>query len=216
MRVTEDALVSDLEYWCGGSFEAAIVLGACEDPGADDRLRAAVSAIWSFTSLGKCVSDRSRDYSKQKGVDLETASLETISRHLYGVFQSDLAGPFPFSTCVIRETDEEEGFDWLHAGIPIGGIAQVFPSVGGWPAGDYENSRTWREPIERGLAEISLAVSREVYFLITIIDWCVADATPDEIQGKIPSTRCAGYVLPMDGVYKYLPTTDWAAPTMTG
>jgi hypothetical protein len=97
MPVTEDALISDSDYWCGGSFEAAIVLGACEDPDADDRLRAAVSAIWSFPFLGKCVTSRSRDYSKQKGIHLETASLETITRGFYGVFQSDLAGPFPFS-----------------------------------------------------------------------------------------------------------------------
>ena len=202
----ENVNLADEELWKGGYFEAAIVLGKSHDAGADARLHSAISEVWTLPYLRNCSADRSG-----KGdIDPAAEGLERIVT-LYGWFDDPRTGSLPFTTSVVRETEEPDGDDWLYAAVPLGGLCRKFPAVGGWPASDHETARSWIEPVEGVLAEIAIALSHKVPFAIAAIGYEISGAIgSSEYDGVIPDRRRIGYVVPQDGIYCYLPTTVWS------
>lgn len=203
MRKIGDIDLSDLDVWVGGYYEAAIVLGACTDPEADTRLHSAISEIWSLPNIGSC----SFDPSGQGNVIPAAEPLDRILR-LYGWFHDREAGAIPFTTVVVRES-EPDGQDWLYAALPFGGLQMAIPSVS-VASFDLKDDNPWVMPIERSLADIALAVSRKVPFLIAAIGEEIAGyIEEDAFNGVFSDCRRIGYVAPCDGAYRYLPNTVW-------
>ncbi len=189
------------ETWYGGFYEAAVILGKCSDNFADQRLRSAIVATWSIGSQ-TLASNRSTN-------DCNTETIERIL-NLRGSMSHDTCGLIAITTVVVRETDCDDGEDWLYIGIPLGGLSSTCPAVGGWPFGDRENSASWREPIENALAGIAIELAKSVSFQAAAIGYEIAGIVDNDIRnGKIPSDRLIGYVIPRRNSYQYFPTTRW-------
>lgn len=199
-RVTENT-------WIGGYYEAAIVLGKVTDLDADQRLRSAIISVWS-NAIFSLKSDRSLGMDRPVS-DLETTDPETLSG-LLGIISHPTFGDIPCSTIVVREEGEDPYYDWLYIGIPLGGLSEAVPEIGGWPFGDLAGSRKWREPLENMLSALVMDVSKSVDFPVAAIGYEVAGLIPDNIiAGNSIDDELNGYVVRKKNSYTYFPTQNW-------
>src|SRR5262245_29820054 len=98
-----DRLFTRDDAWYGGFFELALEVG----PRSDDRLRAALAALWSHTDLDGCYDDHLREPSDQPRVQ---PRLGESGSHLHGVARLPNGAHVACGSCLIRE---DEGPDWL-------------------------------------------------------------------------------------------------------
>ena len=194
----------DDDSWNGGYYETAMVLGPNNGPSADQRLRTAIAELWSSPSLTvAALGDRAR-WQAIDSPSFATAPLDDLLR-IYGTFADSTLGLVPFTSVVVRE-ENPDGEDWLYACVPLGGI----PCSGGYPFGDLEESRSWREPLEGSLANLTLRVCEAVPLRLAAIGFEIAGIISVQADA-IPSTtqRPIGYVTKYAGKYRYWPTTAW-------
>lgn len=180
--------------WTGGFYEAALVLGKIKSAAADERLRRAITVLWSNPRLSL-----SRD--------LDMRDLDNIGR-IEGVLDHPTLGSLVCGSFVVREREETDGDDWLYAVVPLGGLSERIDTVGAWPAGDTEGSRSWREPLEQCLSDLALEVSRAVPIRLAMIGYEIAGMIS---EFKPDQPRRIGFVVRDEASeYRYWPTTDWS------
>lgn len=97
-----------------------------------------------------------------------------------------------------------EGIDWLELYLPIGALARIDRRIGGYPFGERSgvDSLTWRAPLDRWLADVSVAVYADVPFQHAFIGFEIdenADITTDQ--------RYAAVLLPEPDGMDYRPAT---------
>jgi len=194
---------SDEDSWTGGYYEAAIILGPGNNPDADTKLEAAIQRLWSQVNLRPAALGDLRTWETIGRATFEGRPLSALHR-IYGVYQSPALGALPFTSVVVRE---EDGEDWLYACVPLGGV----PDGGGYPFGDFAESRAWREPLEHELAAMVLEICRSIPIHVAIIGFEIAGAdeiAPDAL--KEAGSRWVGYVARYGDSYRYWPTTNWS------
>ena len=151
--------------WKGGYYEAAIVLGRGEGEGADERLRAALRTVWSRGDV-------------ERGFPMDAVHVHD-GAHLRGALDLS-ARSVPFGTHVVRE---ENGDDWLSLGLPIGGLARLFPEAAGFPLQRDDDGRAWRKKVERRLASMVIDLARAVNVERAIIGYEVSGLSAHEAAG---------------------------------
>lgn len=177
------------DAWAGGFYELALEVG----PRSDDRLGAALSALWGHPDLDGCYLDRVREPGDQPRIPpnrLEDGS------HLLGIARLPNGSRVTCGTCLIREVND--GPDWLDFYLPMGSLAAAYP-CGGFPFGtEAECSRPWRFEVEDWLAGIGQWVGRSASFRMGLIGFEVSGQAyaADIAAGGIPAERSVGYLWP--------------------
>ncbi len=183
--------------WFGGFYELALEVG----PRSDDRLRAALAAVWSHPDLDGCYTDCFREPADQPR--LMPTWLEDGS-HLLGVARLPNGLRVACGTCMIRE--ENGGPDWLYLYLPLGSLGNAYP-VGGFPFGSEADwPGPWRDEVEDWLAEVGQWVAQSASFRLGLIGFEVsgqAYAADLAVQG-VPAERFVGYLWPSGGSVRYL------------
>ena len=140
------------DAWLGGFYEVALEIG----PKSDERLSAALTALWSHPDLDGCYNNRGREPADQARVPPE--NLDGGS-HLWGLARLPNGSRVACGTCLIREAND--GPDWLDFYLPLGSLGTAYP-VGGFPFDSIADSlaATWRFEIDDWLAGVGLWVAR--------------------------------------------------------
>jgi hypothetical protein len=170
--------------WYGGFYELAIELG----PRSDDRLRAALEALWSHPDIDGCYLDRGCEPADQPR--RQPDCLES-GLHLLGVAQLANGSRLACGSCVIREVEDDS--DWLDFYLPMGSL---WTAYGGFPfsAGADWPEDPWLFEVDDWLAKVGLWIARSASFRLGLIgiEVCgevyAADIT---VQG-IPAERFVG------------------------
>lgn len=198
---------SNNRNWIGGYYEAAMVLGDVRSPQSDAKLRTALEHLWSNEALQACAVGDLANWQWSRTPSVHERALSDLHR-VYGVFEHRELGPIPFTSAFVRE-ELSDGQDWLYACVPLGSLSQS----DGYPFGDKEHtaaSRSWREPLERGLAELVLSVCEVVPVKIAAIGFEFEIAGIDRDADRVgDAPRHIGYVCADSTGYRYWPTTDW-------
>jgi hypothetical protein len=175
--------------WYGGFYELALEVG----PRSDDRLRAALAAVWSHPDLDGCYTDRAREPADQPRFPPD---LLDEGSHLLGTARLPNGEQVACGTCLIREVDD--GSDWLDFYLPLGSLGTAYP-IRGFPFGSATDwPGPWRHEVEDWLAEVGLWVARSVSFQLGLIGFEVSgmtDAADIAAQG-VPTERFVGYLWP--------------------
>jgi hypothetical protein len=187
--------------WFGGFYELALEVG----PRSNDRLQAALTALWSHPDLDGCYLDRGREPTDQTRVQPDC--LESGS-HLLGLARLPNGSRVSCGSCLIREVDD--GLDWLDLYLPMGSLGTVYP-VGGFPFGcPADWSGPWRYEVEDWLAELGLWVARSAALRMGLIGFEVSGQAyaADIARQGIPDERFVGYLWPSGGAMVYHPRTE--------
>ena len=182
-----DRLFTANEAWLGGFFELALEVG----PRSDDRLRAALEALWTHPDLEGCYLHRGRepdDQQRERPDCLEGGS------HFLGVARLPNGSPVACGSCLVREPSD--GPDWLDFYLPMGSLGTAYP-VGPFPFGSESDwAGPWRYDIEDWLAGVGLWVARSASYRLGLIGFEVSgDTYADGIADQgIPSERFCGYL----------------------
>lgn len=193
------------ENWIGGHYEAAMVLGSTNSPEADARLLAAITGLWSRSSLRALALGDLAAWDWTHAPVLATRALGDLHR-IYGVFDHGTLGRLPFTSLVVRE-EIADGEDWLYACVPLGGLKQG----DGFPFRGPEHAaaaRSWRGPLERALADLVLGICETVPIQMAAIGFEVAGLM-DRSREPADMPRHMGYVCRGETGYRYWPTTEW-------
>jgi hypothetical protein len=192
---------TDPNAWLGGYYELAIELG----PRSDERLLAALTAVWSDPDFDGVYLDRDAE-PRQQTRNAVTAESLRVDR-LQGLVRSPNGVTIACGTCLIREDD---GPDWLVLYLPIGALATAY-DVGGYPfEPSAETSRPWREILDAWLAGIGVAVYNRVQYRLALVGFEVAgEAYADELmRSGIPKQRNMGYLWPDADTVTFYPCTE--------
>jgi hypothetical protein len=119
---------------------------------------------------------------------------------------------FPFGrtvvvTHVIREEYGSPNHDWFDVCIPLGGLSDLHPSVGGYPAEPIDRSAEWRPEVDAVLVSIAEAIRVGSQFVHGLIGWEVSGDGEDFV---VPDDRAIGYVTPSDSGVVFHPPTRWS------
>lgn len=177
--------------WYGGFYELALEIG----PRSDERLLAALTALWKFSDLDGCYLDRSRepaDQPRSPDYCLETGS------HSLGVASLPNGARVVCGSCLVRE---DEGPDWLDFYLPMGSLATAYP-VAGFPFGSAADwPGPWRYEVEDWLARIGMWITQSASFRLGIIG--------HEVSGHVYSSEIASNGIPDERYIGYLwPTNE--------
>jgi hypothetical protein len=198
---------SDDETWHGGYYEAAMIVGGVSSPGSDERLLASILSLWSSPTLRVAAIGNRRAWQWADAPSLQAQSLDNVQR-IYGVLEEPAIGTLPFTSVVVRE-EGPGGEDWLYASVPMGGL-----NGGGYPflhGEQLAESRVWREPLEKALADLVLRVCDDVAIRIAAIGFEIAGVIEVDPAVLAPrARRYVGYVSPQRSGYHYWPTTIWS------
>lgn len=193
--------------WLGGYYELAMRLGPRGAIDADDRLRRAMTVVWSTTELSGPVADRRTAFEAQQPVDLASVEL-TEPGSQYGLARLPGGATTACLTTTVRE-DGDGGRDWFDLCLPTGALGQVDHRVGAYPFNEEATSRGWREPIDLWLADIAGAVAQAAGLELALIgfevsgqDWLVVDGAP-------PPERWISYLFPTAGGVERFGPSHW-------
>jgi hypothetical protein len=193
-------LFTDEDTWKGGYYELAIEIGAR----SDDRLLAALTAVWTHMSLTGCYLDRDREPGEQAQVEITEDSLKVA--HLQGMARLPNDYIVACGTCLIRE---DNGPDWLMFYIPMGALGPAY-DIGAYPFDDdVRDSRNWRRPVDNWLSALGFWVYDRVRFKLGLIGHEVSGdlyAQDVELNG-VPEQRSAGLLWAGDTGLRYYPST---------
>jgi hypothetical protein len=184
------------DAWLGGFFELAMEVG----PRSDERLRTALSALWTYPDLVGCYDDRGREPADQPRVAPD--SLES-GTHALGVARLPNGARVTYGTCLIREGDE--GPDWLDFYLPMGSLGTAYP-VNWFPFGSETDwPGPWRSEVEDWLAEVGLWVAQSAAFRLGLIGFEVSglEYADDIATQGIPAERFVSYLWPSAGSVEY-------------
>lgn len=193
------ALFTDAYTWAGGFYGLAIELG----PRSDERLQAALEAIWRHDGLDGCYGNRDAEPSNQPRI------APTLETRLFGVATMPNGQQVACGTIIVRE---DEGPDWLCFSLPLGALNTAY-DVGGYPFGGGSSSHSWREPLDDWLAWIAAAVFAATPFQLALIGHEVSGATSaDEVQTMgAPEERWVGMLWRKDDFLVWHPPTKYEA-----
>jgi hypothetical protein len=195
-----EQLFTDDEVWLGGYYELAMEVG----PRCDERLQAALSALWSHPNLEGCFRDRTREPSDQQRI---AAALfdDGWGAHLLGIARLPNGCKVACGSCLVREAND--GPDWLDFYLPMGSLATAYP-IGGFPI-DSPDERTqeWRQAVDDLLAGIGKWIAQSVSYRLGIIGFEVSGHVyaADIARKGIPDKRYIGYLWPREGKIAYYP-----------
>ena len=191
---------SEPDTWLGGYYELAIELGHR----SDERLLAALTAVWSESALDGVYLSRDSEPNTQHKHPLTTELLEVT--HLQGLARLPNGITIACGTCLIRL---DSGDDWLDLYLPMGALATAYP-VGGYPFdSDTATNHVWRNLLDQWLAEIGRRVYDHVTFRLGLVGFEVAaEVCAHEIaQNGIPAEHYPGLLWPTSGKLSYHPST---------
>lgn len=192
------------ENWRGSYYELAILLGRRDDPGAEERLVAALQSVSSHPHLQGWYDHPNRAANEQHRLGL--GEIEPSRGRFYGHALLPNGRRTVCVVHVIREEGTAAG-DWLDVCLPTGALNVAIPEM------EYPilaaTGRSWREPIDRWFLEITEQLSRVAPFSAAVIG--------EEVSGHWPLD--AGYsdhelstVLPHAGGVIWHPPTAWDPP----
>lgn len=188
------------ELWTGGYYELAIELADTSDSGLLDALR----LVWSQAE----VIGPSADAVGLLPAGEQKPSIAWLSRmHLHGEVLLPMGMTAPCGTCIIRE---EGGPDWVDFYLPLGGLAEVLPAVGGYPLidADYEYNE-WQRQLDDWLADFGSRVFSKMTYRLALIGFEVSgECYASDIQSTgVPAHRHFGILWPEMGKIAYHPAT---------
>lgn len=189
---------TDDENWHGGFYELAIELGDCDD----ERLQAALSALWQAADITGCYASRDREPRDQQQIVCTTASLATTG-HLRGTVRLPDGNRVVCGVVAVRE---DQGPDWLDFYLPLGALTRVEPRVGAFPFDNNSGtaSLAWRRPLDDWLAHVAEAVYDRVAFQLALVGFEMSGHTyAAQLNGTAPQKRWAGYLIPIAGKLHY-------------
>lgn len=192
--------VFSCDAWLGGYYELAVELG----PPSDERLAAALAAIWEIAGIEGCYLCRDVEPEDQPRVGPRLPGGQ--GSHLYGVATLANGSRVPCCTVIVRE---EDGADWLDFCLPLGGLGQALPNARGYPFSD-DTGRSWRQPLDDWLAEIGRHLFEQVPFRLGLIGFeqsGMDDA--NRMKSGPPEERWVGYLWPQQAKLTYLPANRW-------
>ncbi|MBK8024589.1 MAG: hypothetical protein IPK19_24985 [Chloroflexi bacterium] len=203
----EERYFTEPYTWNGGFYELAIELGQR----SDQRLLAALQALWGFPDLKGVFLDRAVEPHLQEQIVLLSNCL--LEGHLYGLARLPNAALIACGTVLVRE---DSGIDWLSFYIPMGALNRKY-KTGGFPFGkadDDDNHGTWRAPLDTWMWTIGQYVFDHVGFDLALIGHEVlGEIYADNIRAMgIPPQRWVGYIWPEDGKLAYYPCTKYGSP----
>jgi len=180
------------DTWDGGFYELAIELGPRLEPHADERLQAALEAIWQFHGIDGCYEDRQEEPSNQP------RQLPSLEVNQYGVATLPDGQKVVCGIFIVREDDltgRNDGSDWIGFYLPMGALDSVY-DVGAYPFGDAKSSYIWREPLDDWLMNIGAAVFAKVPFPLALIGHEISGTTgaAEISRTGIPVERWIGYL----------------------
>ncbi len=185
---------TDGENWTGGFYELAILLG----PSDDDRLDAALRAVWADPRLTGCYADRHREPQQQPVVEPSASSLRA-SGYLRGLAVLPSGAVIVCGVSVVRE--EDPALDWIVFYLPLGALSRVDPRVGGFPFGS-QDSLGWRRAIDEWLGALATRVFSAVPFDYALIGFEVSgEPKPPEVAVE----RYFGVLVPSRDHLEYIP-----------
>jgi hypothetical protein len=182
-----DRLFTQPDTWTGGAYELALELGDT----SNDRLRAALFALWTQPTLDGCYLELSAEPWEQQRI-APTPDL-ALDGWLCGVAQLPNGVHVACRSCTVRETD---GADWLYFGVPMGALGRAYP-VGAYPFDDGL-PLDWREPMNEWLRHVGEQIFLSVPFRLGLVGWVVGgeiDSTTVRATG-VPLERYEGYLWP--------------------
>ncbi len=183
--------------WDGGYYELAIELG----PRSDERLQAALEAIWRYDGLEGCYRESNLEPSHQPRVS------PTLEGPLVGIIALPNGRRIACGTGTVRE---EVGPDWIVFYLPMGALSTAY-DVGAYPFGNRQSSRLWREPLDGWLMGLASEVFVAAPFHLALIGHEVSGATyADEVKTTgVPEERWTGYLWQEKGLLVWHPPTNY-------
>ena len=175
-------LFTAADTWNGGFYELAIELG----PRSDERLLAALQAIWRCDGLDGCYKDSTVEPSDQPRLPPD------LEGHLLGTATVPGGQQAACGTFIVRE---DNGSDWLGFYLPMGALETVY-NVGAFPFYDDTFNHVWREPLDTWLVQIAKSVFSVTPFSLALLGHEVSGETSaEEIRSQdIPEDRWIGYL----------------------
>ncbi len=200
---------TDDENWHGGYYELAMKLGAHADPGADQRVRDALVAVWDDEALQGCYGDRWADRAAQQPARPLAEPIDHPAPQ-YGLATLPSGAQVVCLSVVVRfeGNEREEGDDWLDLCLPTGALGRVEPRVGAYPFDGEIESRSWREPIDDWLAAIAARVHRRAGVALGLIGFEVS-GEDESFTGDAPASTHVSYLVPGAGGLRHLKPTEW-------
>ena len=191
-------LFTAADAWFGGFYELALEIG----PRSDDRLRAALLALWAHSDLDGCYLDRCREPRDQPRTPPKLFD-DGWGSHLLGVAHLPNGQRVACGSCLVLESND--GPDWLVFYLPMGSLATAYPA-GAFPFGtEADWPGPWRFDVEDWLAGVGQCVARAASFRLGLIGFEVSGGTyAADITAKgVPTERFVGYLWPSDGSVAY-------------
>jgi hypothetical protein len=192
---------TEADTWSGGYYELAIELGRR----SDERLLAALAAVWAAPDLDGPYLSRDVEPWQQQRLAITTELLQVS--HLHGLARLPNGVTIACMTSIIREDD---GPDWLGLYLPMGALGTAY-SVGGYPfEPDVANSHQWRDVIDSWLAGIGSRVYDQVAYRLGLIGFDVAcEMYADDVAASgVPAHHYPGVLWPASGAVTYHPSTE--------
>lgn len=183
--------------WHGGFLELALDLG----PPSDDRLDAALGALWAHPALDGCYLNPDREPRDQPRVaPVLPAGREWNPHRLHGVATMPNGGQVACLSIGARYQgyDDYEDADSLCLCLPIGALERAYPNDV-YPYGDF-SLHGWRAEVAGWLRSIGEAVFATVDFRLGLVgheaEW---EATAAEVRDEgVPEERWCGFLWPED------------------
>jgi hypothetical protein len=212
------------ERWSGGHYELEMELG----PRSDERLVAALRAVWAHPALEGPYADRKREPSEQPLAD----PVSGLDEHFAGVATLPDGSRVPCATVSSRLAPEQAGGihqeDSLNLYLPVAGLAAVWPHIGRFPfpepadENDPEfpfpdnwrrvDDRPWQEGLEEWFAGIGRSVFEHSRFRVGLVGFeiYVSDYEWTEwVAGGVPREHALGVLWPGSHDVEWHPSTMW-------
>ncbi|WP_199510714.1 hypothetical protein [Nucisporomicrobium flavum] len=190
---------ADGENWTGGFYELFLELG----PRDDQRLQAALTALWQAAGIDSCVADRGLEPEEQPAVPCTVASLESLG-HLLGRVTLPAGRRVVCGCFAVRD---DEGPDWIELYLPLGALARTDRRIGGYPFDDRSGpeSLDWRRGLDDWLVGVAGLVHRRVPVRLGMVGFEVDTVSAEALGGVVPEERWAGLLLPAGDDLRYEP-----------
>ncbi|UQU65749.1 hypothetical protein COUCH_05370 [Couchioplanes caeruleus] len=198
--MVDPASFVDGENWTGGFYELCLELG----PRDDQRLQAALTALWQAAGIDGCCADSGREPEDQPAVPCTVGSLESLG-HLRGRVALPTGRRVVCGCFAVR--DDGDGPEWIELYLPLGALARTDRRIGGYPFDSRSGpeSLDWRSGLDDWLVAIAGQVHRQVPVRLGLVGFEVDSVSAETLGGVVPQERWAGFLLPAGDGLRYEP-----------